>query len=134
MMIERHLNWPSLLNEYLTEVQKKIPDGKLDYKTLDCSRFIADGIIEMTGKDIFRYRNNYKSEIGAARLLKRLGGLRAALGSILGDEMHPSRAIHGDIVYWEGACGFCMGRNCLFLSDGGFSWIPALKVDCAFRF
>ena len=133
-MIERHVDWPSRLNLYLIDVQKRIPNGELDYITLDCCRFVADGVVAMTGTDLFKkYRKRYKSKIGAARVLKRLGGLRTALGSILGEEIHKAMACHGDIVFWDGACGWCLGRKCLFLSDAGFSLVPTLKIDCAFH-
>ncbi len=62
-MIERHVDWQSRLNRYLTEVQKKIPADELDYVTLDCCRFIADGVVEMTGVDLFKkYRKRYKTK------------------------------------------------------------------------
>ncbi|WP_339862374.1 DUF6950 family protein [Paremcibacter congregatus] len=133
MRLERYADWPSRLNAYLAAVQKKIPEEGLDYGTFDCVVFVADAIVEMTGEDLFKARGKYKTKIGAGRMLKRLGGMEGALASVLGPNVPAAMAAHGDIVVLDGACGICMGRNSLYLSDGGFSYIPTLKAECAFH-
>lgn len=132
-MIERYADWPSRLNAYLASVQTKIPEGGLDYGKFDCVVFVADAVIEMTGQDLFTARGKYKTKIGAGRVLKRLGGMEGALASVLGPSVPPANAAHGDIVVLDGACGICIGRKALFLSDGGFSMIPTLNAECAFN-
>ena len=133
-MIKRFTDWPSRLNLYLKEVQERIPEKGLKYGEFDCCIFIADAVVVMTGVDLFKkYRRRYKTKIGASRILKRMGGLRKALASVLGQECHKAMVCQGDIVYLDGACGICFGHYCLFLHDSGFSKIPTAKIDCGFH-
>ena len=113
-MIERYVDWPSRLNTYLMEVQECIPDGKLKYGKFDCCIFIADAVVVMTGVDLFKkYRGKYKTKAKAWRMIKRLGGFRKALASVIGPECHKAMVSQGDIVYLSGACGICFGHYCL---------------------
>lgn len=132
--MNRYPDWPSRLNAYLADVQKKIPEGELDYSKFHCLIYLADGIEVMTGVDLYaEHRGRYKTQTAAFRELKKAGGLKSAISSKLGDPKPAAMATHGDAVYWDNACGFCVGKHSLFLSDGGFSYVPTLKVECAFN-
>ena len=92
-------NWPSLLAEFLRQRET----AAFQYGFRDCSLFAADAVLCMTGIDPARdLRGRYKTELGAARLLKLHGGLPGIMEKIAQDqgmaEIHPKSAQRGDVV------------------------------------
>lgn len=65
----------------------------------DCCLWAADVVQALTGQDFAApYRGTYEDATGAARLIKRLGGLREIACAALGDAIGPRLASVGDVV------------------------------------
>ncbi|ATC25215.1 DUF6950 family protein [Caulobacter vibrioides] len=71
----------------------------------DCVLFAAGAVQAQTGEDPLRaYRGRWASERGAARVLKRLGGMEAAVNTVL-QPITPAMAQRGDVAGWLDARG-----------------------------
>lgn len=71
----------------------------------DCVLFAAGAVQAQTGEDPLRaYRGRWTSERGAARVLKRLGGMEAAVNTVL-SPIAPAMAQRGDVAGWLDAKG-----------------------------
>lgn len=82
----------------------------------DCCLFAADCVLAMTGHDpAADARGSYSDERGAARVLKKLGGLAEIAAQRVGDEIPPAMARVGDVVLGK------IDRECLGIC-GGETW------------
>lgn len=71
----------------------------------DCVLFAAGAVQAQTGQDpLGGYRRRWTSERGAARVLKRLGGMEAAVDGVL-PSIPPATAQRGDVAGWRDAKG-----------------------------
>lgn len=135
--MSRPHDWPQRLNRYLVETGKRITESQdPDWGTLDCATFAAGAVEAVCGEDpMADLRGRYEAKTGAFRLLGELGDgdLRAAVTERLGPEIHPSRAHQGDVALFEDALGVVCGRYALFLGPGGYSKIPTLRCECAWK-
>lgn len=87
----------------------------------DCALFGADCVEACTGADpAADLRGRYRTELGAARVLKRLGGLAALAAARLGPEIPPTLAVRGDI----GLSDRGDGRMALVVCNGGVWQAP----------
>jgi len=81
--------------------------------THDCCLFAADCVQAMTGHDpAVDVRGAYADEKGAARVLKKMGGLEAIASTRCGKEVNPAAARIGDVVLGTA------GRECLGVCTG----------------
>ena len=66
----------------------------------DCITFGADGVLAITGVDLIAgLRGGWNGERAALRRLRRLGGLQAAVTSVLGAPLpSPALAQRGDVL------------------------------------
>lgn len=80
--------------------------------THDCARFCDAGVMAVTGQSPLKALSaSWSSEIGAARVLSRMGGMAAAVDTVM-TRIDPCRANRGDVgllddrtlVLVEGAC------------------------------
>lgn len=101
----------------------------------DCALFAADCVLACTGEDIATdVRGRYKTDAGAARFIKRLGGLAAIAAARLGPEVAPLMAQPGDVGLLENA-----GNPCLAVWTGAVWHAPAeqgltpFPIECATR-
>lgn len=78
----------------------------------DCVRFCDAGVMAVTGRSPLKTLSaSWTSEIGALKVLKRIGGMAAALDTVM-DRIDPCQANRGDVglvdertlVLVEGAC------------------------------
>lgn len=83
----------------------------------DCCLFACDAALAITGHDPAEVERGYSSEREAARLLKRLGGVRGVGSSRFGAEISPLLAQVGDIGLVESG-----GRESLAVC-GGATWM-----------
>lgn len=85
----------------------------------DCCLWAADAVQAQTGRDpAAGLRGTYRSALGAARLVRRLGGL-SAIAARGGEPIAPALAVAGDV-------GLVMmaGRPRLVVCGGGL-WLAA---------
>lgn len=96
-------DWEKRLNKHLQNV------APFEWSTNDCCQFTLGRWCELcTGiNHLVSYK--YKTEAGAVRILKRLGGLEALATKHLGEPKPPAMAHRGDIVSFEHDCGVALG-------------------------
>lgn len=130
----RREDWPERLAGFVDSRRNM----DFAYGSNDCALFAADAIREMTGSDpLADLRGRWTTARGAARLLNKMGGLRAAATSLLGDEIAPAFAQRGDVVLLPNE-----GRECLGICTGlvaaapgatGIVWLPMSAAVAAWR-
>lgn len=114
----RQDNWQIEVNALASKMQVT----EFKWHDWDCG-YLAHLIIDaVTGKeDTFDkiFRGKYSTAIGSARILKKNGykDLRSYLKSLLGDPISASHAWRGDIAFYEGCCGLCLGQHSLFIGS-----------------
>ena len=94
--------------------------------------FYANIVKEITGKDLAsKYRGKYKTELGAAKLLKNFGGIEGLMTDIFGPPVEPctrfSSVLDPVIAEFAGrdCVGVCIGARAAFLAeDGSLITIP----------
>jgi hypothetical protein len=102
----RKLDWTSALQEKIQFFEKE----PFVWGSHDCFTFAADCVLAMTGEDrMSKHRGAYKTELGANRKLKRLGGVAAAVSTELGKPIDPKFAQRGDVVCFPALMGDTMG-------------------------
>ncbi len=67
---------------------------------LDCVRFVAEALHAGWGRD-YRTRLGYRDRRSACVRLRASGGLRDALGTVLGAEFPPTQLRPGDVAWFE---------------------------------
>lgn len=113
--MRRRPDWEERLAGYLAEVR----DRPFQYGTHDCILFSASAVLAQTGVDIAAdYRGKYHDKAGAAAILKSQGKgtLLRTLDATL-PRRKPSRARRGDLVWFEGSVGVCIGAEALFVGE-----------------
>lgn len=135
----RHQDWASRLHAYLDEVQT-LP---FEWGKRDCCLFVCDGLRTITGLDpaAKMFRGKYRDATGAARLLKKHGGVEAVAKKICRGlewpEVRVALAQRGDVVLLDvdasgrpavgadqGALGLCVGRESVFMGIAGQQRLP----------
>lgn len=123
-VMKRNDDWPERLKYYLEDVR----DRAFAWGENDCILFAAGALEQMTGVDTAaEFRGKYKTELGAARLLKRLApkGLPVAIAEALNtEEIAPLQAQRGDVVLiptedGKSALGIVDLRGTAVVSVGG---------------
>lgn len=115
LIVQRHRDWQSRLAAFVASRE----GAAFAWGQHDCALFVCDAIKEFTGHDPAADVRGYKSERGAARVVKSLGGMRAIGASRFGAEIHPMQAQVGDVGLIEMA-----GRES-FVLCGGSVWVGA---------
>jgi hypothetical protein len=105
----------------------------------DCLLTVMDVVREITGVDpAADIRGNYKTEAGAARILRRRGfaDVEAALASLF-PEIGRLMAQRGDVgVVEQGAllsCGFICDRGFVARTEAGVLVLPQTDIKTAFK-
>ncbi len=133
-------DWPQRLDAYIAECGKKT----FTWGEWDCCMFAADVVREMTGVDYAGVlRGAYTDREGANAVVSDHGSLQAFITSLLGEPVHPSVALRGDVVLAMikigdgtevGEClGICLGAHCAFPKARGLKFERTLTVRCAWR-
>lgn len=120
-------NWQNKLTQYIEE-NKATP---FNWGVFDCCLFAAGAIEAQTGKDLAAdLRGKYKTQLGAARLIKRLGfdSVDELLSDKLGQPIAPLSAGRGDIALiqtCEGlAAGVYYGAVIMATAEDGLKALP----------
>jgi len=114
--VQRHRDWQSRLAGFVAS-RESVP---FKWGSHDCALFVCDGIEAISGHDPAAKYRGYTTEIGAARVVKRLGGMRGVGNTIFGQEIHPMQAQVGDVglVDVEGRESFALCGGPFWLSPG----------------
>ena len=121
--------WPVILAEAIEEARVR----PFSWGTHDCATWAFTVAFALRGEAPPEWAGTYKTEIGAARKLKRHGLALDDLGTaILGQPLaSPLMAQRGDVVFVEGAYGVCVGREIAVTGRDGLklrSMSSALKA------
>ena len=106
--LKRYGDWPERLNAFLDQEHKFV------WGESDCCLFAADAVLRITGTDLAaKYRDKYKSEAGAARMLRKADGLgnicSKAADQFDLEEVPVLFARRGDMVIFETELGGTLG-------------------------
>ena len=98
----------------------------------DCCSFAAGAVEAITGRNPMARAEPYASEIGAAKIIARAGGLKTLASQYLGRPVSPLMAAVGDVVLVtnEGRemLAICNGVNAMAPGERG---MVALGMDAA---
>lgn len=100
----------------------------------DCALWVSSFCDEVTGSDFAsEWRGKYKTEAGAAKLMRSRG--YKSVADIASDKLREKPvafAQRGDaVLHPDGHLGLCDGRLSYFLTDGGVLSIPTLSCPRA---
>ena len=114
--VQRYRDWQSRLAGFVASRES----APFVWGSNDCALFMFDAIEAMTGYDPVADLRDYSSELGAARILKRKGGMRGLAKERLGAEIHPMQAQVGDVglVDVGGRESFALCGGSFWLSPG----------------
>lgn len=90
--LKRFPDWPERLADFLETRRERV----FLWASNDCCLFAADAVLAITGHDFAEGMRNYKDAKGAARLIKKVGGMRAFAADL--QEKHAGLAQRGDVV------------------------------------
>ena len=136
MITSRRLHhWQTAL-EALVRQRRRMPFA---WGVQDCGLWAADCVQAVTGEDIAAdLRGTYKDEQGAARVLKRLGGVAGIAAARLGPAVGPSSAQIGDVVLVQfvgrDTLAVCMGNGTAMAPGvAGLVAVPTAQALRAWR-
>lgn len=90
--MKRFPDWPSRLAEYLSSTR----DKAFEWGSHDCVTFAAGAVEAITGHKATNL--TWHTQVGAGKLLAKLGGLSAAVDSVLPRRDNHLTAQRGDVV------------------------------------
>lgn len=131
----RYRDWQSRLAALIAERER----AAFAWGANDCALFVCDAVQAQTGHDPAADVRGYKTEAGAARVIKRLGGMRAIGASRFGAEILPALAQVGDVglAVLEGRETLLLCGGALWLGPGpgeaGLQRVPASAIVAAWR-
>ncbi len=132
-------NWPKTLNEFIA-AKKNVPFA---WGSNDCCLFACDNIRALTGIDpAEKFRGQYDSALGAARLLEPLGGVegvaatQCAADNFMEIPLLLSR--RGDVVLTDRpevgpTLGVCIDHRAAFPGEMGVIYLPIAGARRAWR-
>lgn len=130
----RRRDWVARLHA-LIEARQRAPFA---WGRHDCCLFVCDAVQAMADHDpAADLRGRYSSEAGAARIVKRAGGLRALAAARLGEPIAPALAQVGDVglVQHDGRESLALCGGALWLATGeqGLERLPLSDALAAWR-
>ena len=97
--LQRLRDWPERLDALLRDRA----DWPFVWGVHDCCTFCADAVQAITGVDVMgTLRQRYHSAFEALGLTQELGGLKAAVSSVLGEPCSPALCTVGDVLLYAG--------------------------------
>jgi hypothetical protein len=118
-------HWELSLNDYLKNI------GSFQWGKNDCCMFSVNAVKAMTNID---YGKTYKytTELGAAKILAKAGGVEAIASKWLGKPKSSLFAKRGDVVSFESgkaiALGICIGGKIAAMKQDGLAFLPMSKA------
>lgn len=131
MMIKRYDDWQTRLTEYVLEWQRN-PQPWTD---VICTRFAADGVKAMTGKDPLTGYRRYRTRDALTVALKKAGYSDPL--TFLSDQLEeiaPGVASPGDLAWLSNeAFGIFQGQYIYTVTPGGVTLVDAGEARKAFK-
>lgn len=125
-------NWPRYLNEYINSVK----DNKWQYGTFDCCTFTAGAVEAITGVDYMEeFRGKYDDVDSSIKALENIGAgdLYKTLRRKFGKPVHGAAGKKGDIIFFDGCCGICIGTQGMIIGSMGLALVPMVAVKTVFQ-
>ena len=128
-------NWQDALYAKIEEFNAR----PFAWGTHDCCTFAADCVMAVTAVDkMAAYRGGYSNAQGAARKIKKAGGLDIALTKELGEPLAiTAMAQRGDVVCFTSAlgdtAGICVGSMIAAAGLDGVTYTPMVQAFKAWR-
>jgi len=125
----RYEAWPARLAEFIQGAQKR----PFVWGEFDCCLFAADWVMVATGVDVAAdLRGKYKSETGAARVIKKYGGIERMVDDLLAPygaiKLPIAKARRGDVCLLDTplgeALGVCVGERIACATFNGVAMAP----------
>lgn len=111
--------------------------GAFIWGEADCLTFCANVVKDLTGHDYMAEFRGYRGKYEAIRLLKKLGGIEAAVTRQLGAPVLPVRLRRGDVALADlgqgDALGVVCGINAAFKDFDGVGFLPMSEVRKGWR-
>jgi hypothetical protein len=118
----RFQDWEKRLNDYLNNVEP------FEWGVNDCCQFTLGKWAELATGVNHLTQYKYKTELGAAKILTKVGGIEALTSQHLGEPKTPLLAQRGDIVSFEHdegmALGICIGDKIAAVGANGLILFP----------
>ena len=115
-------DWERRLADYLDGVRADVDA----LGPVPCARFAADAAQAQTGVDYHApYRGRYKNEIGAAKVMRQIGG-----GDLPGtfdkhfEQKPKALSRRGDLIFNGESMGVCVGAMALFIHESALVALP----------
>lgn len=134
-MNSRHDNWPRILEDFIESRRKTT----FTWGVNDCCIFAANAVRLLTGQDFAAdLRGTYKTKLGAARVLKKHGGIEGIMARTALSEQAVEFAQRGDVVQLgeghKATLGVCVGSAAAFVNSiGGLVLCPLNACSRAWR-
>jgi hypothetical protein len=109
----RYRDWQSRLASFIASREA----APFEWGCNDCALFVVDAVQSICGHDAAADVRGYSTALEAARVVDRLGGMRAIGASRFGEEIVPALAQVGDV-----GLAVLDGRETLMLC-GGSRWL-----------
>lgn len=122
--MKRLPDWPERLIEFIEARRVRA----FSYGENDCGLFAADAIYAITGVDLAESWRGYASAQGAARKVKKSGGMRGIAAAAGLDERHAGFAQRGDLVLAD-----VEGRETFGIVVGDGNWCGPGADGLVFR-
>jgi hypothetical protein len=108
-------DWEARLGAFLTEARAR----EFQWGEHDCALFATGATAAMTDEDrAARFRGQYRDRKGSAAALRRLGkGTLIRTLDDLFERKKPAFARRGDLVWFHGSVGVCLGGEAAFVSE-----------------
>ncbi|WP_127109939.1 DUF6950 family protein [Pararhodobacter zhoushanensis] len=131
--VTRIAGWETILAEQIEAARLR----PFQWGVHDCATWAADVRAALTGTESAAqaWRGRYKTEIGAARALRRLGWPDLATGAeaALGAPIPVLMAQRGDVVMDGQTFGVCVGASAAFVGETGLIYARLGQCSAAWR-
>lgn len=123
--------WEGALAEAIAHAEA----DQFEWGRHDCCTWVAQVVLALTGRDVGGdWRGTYRSRLGAARQLRRRGGMAALWTRHLGKPLaSPLTARRGDVAVYDEAAGIVTGRHAAFLGEQGLVHVPLAACAAAWN-
>jgi hypothetical protein len=128
----RKHDWQTRMESFVRERQCM----PFEWGTNDCAVFAAAFVHAITGVD-FAPARRHKTELQAARELKKRGGLIGIATAALGDPLPPLMAAVGDVVLSKAGerdmLAICNGATCMAPGPHGIAYLSMATASMCWR-
>jgi hypothetical protein len=107
-------------------------DHAFAYGAFDCVLFTLGWVKAGCGRDVLADIPAWRSELQAARIIRKLGGLEKAFSDRF-EKINPNLAQDGDIGMWNGCCGIFSGRHIVCAGPNNLEFIERTQCSHAWR-